>query len=779
MTVRTKPLIQEPTHSRGHTLDLLIVRDNEENIGNVALLSSAPSDHAAITFTATLSRPQADKRTIVTRNLRDVDYTSFRESIDTTIERASNLDEMDVNAKVELYNSTLSSTLDEHAPAREKEIQLRPHAPWYDNALRSSKQKVRRSERKWRKSNPRSTAAKAEMQEAVTEYNRLLKISKCTYHRELIKTSDNKGLFQVVKRLTVERPDQRLPSHTSKSKLAQDFLKFFDDKIANLRTQFENLPPPTFANTDILAANVMQSFKPVSEDDILKLVKSTEIKSCTLDPIPAQVFKECLPVLLPAIADIINQSLQAGVFPTSFKSALIIPTLKKPNLDPDCLGHYRPISNLPFVSKVLERVVCQQLLKHLHENSLLASRQSAYRPSYSVETALTRVQNDLLQSLDDGNEGILVLLDLSSAFDTLDHGMLLHRLKVTFGVSGIPANWFASYLHDREQRVIVDGELSEAGPIHWGVPQGSVIGPLLFICYTTPLQEIIEGHGVSCMMYADDLQLYVSAKTGERHQAIAKLEACLHDVRCWMKTNQLVLNDSKTEVLHVTSHKKRSQEIPPVNVGETQVSCTGAVRDLGVTLDSHLSLRQHINTKCRNASFALYRIGKVRHLLDKQTTEILVHSFVSSLLDNCNSLLFDIPKKDIAKLQRIQNSAARLVSRSTKRTHITPVLKELHWLPISSRIQYKLLITTFKAIHGTCPSYLSELITPYVPARPLRSSSQHLLTTPAVRTKSFGSRTFSSAAPRLWNSLPSLIRSAQTIEQFKSQLKSYLFSNAF
>ena len=235
-------------------------------------------------------------------------------------------------------------------------------------------------------------------------------------------------------------------------------------------------------------------------------------------------------MLLPAITDIINQSLRTGVFPASFKSALVVPTLKKPNLDPDCLSHYRLISNLPFASKVLERVVCRQLLNHLHVNSLLASRQSAYRPSYGVETALTRVQNDLLQSLDDGNEEILVLLDLSSAFDTLDHGMLLHRLKVTFGVSGIPADWFTSYLHDREQRVIVHGVMSEAIPIRWGVPQGSVIGPLLFICYTTSLQEIIESHGVSCMMYADDQQLYVSVKPGEQHLAISTLEACLRDV---------------------------------------------------------------------------------------------------------------------------------------------------------------------------------------------------------------------------------------------------------
>ena len=167
-----KQLVQEPTHSRGHTLDLLIVRDNEEKVKNIALLASAPSDHAAITFTATLARPQSGKKTIVTRNLRDVDYTSFRESIEAIFKGASNLDEMDVNAKVDLSMSpSLPLLMGMPLLVRRRYNYDHIHAPWYNNALRSSKQKVRRSERKWRKSNPSSTVAKLEMHEAVTEYN--------------------------------------------------------------------------------------------------------------------------------------------------------------------------------------------------------------------------------------------------------------------------------------------------------------------------------------------------------------------------------------------------------------------------------------------------------------------------------------------------------------------------------------------------------------------------------------------------------------------------------
>ncbi|XP_033631811.1 uncharacterized protein LOC117293560 [Asterias rubens] len=165
-------------------------------------------------------------------------------------------------------------------------------------------------------------------------------------------------------------------------------------------------------------------------------------------------------------------------------------------------------------------------------------------------------------------------------------------------------------------------------------------------------------------------------------------------------------------------------------------------------------MRRHINIVCRNASLALRRIGKIRSFLNITTTETLIHAFVSSLLDNCNGLLYDIPDKDLSKLQRIQNLAARLIARSKKQNHITPILQELHWLPVNARIQYKVLLLTFNAVHGLSPHYISELITPYTPTRSLRSSSQLLLQVPPYRTKTlitqdFISKTFARYVDKL------------------------------
>ena len=320
---------------------------------------------------------------------------------------------------------------------------------------------------------------------------------------------------------------------------------------------------------------------------------------------------------------------------------------------------------------------------------------------------------------------------------------------------------------------------SDPSPLLWGVPQGSIIGPLLFICYTAPIQDIIHAHGFSTMIYADDTQLYISMKSSDRDQVMKNLEICLQDVKNWMNSYHLVLNDSKMEVLHVSSNFRLCKEISPIMTHSAQVKPSTSVRDLGIVIDRHLTMREHINIICRNASLALRRIGQIRSFLNNATTEILVHAFVTSLLDNCNSLLYGVPDKDLTKLQRIHNSAARIVSKSKKQNHITPILAELHWLPIKARIQYKIILLTFNAVHGFAPHYISELVSPYKPTRSLRSSTQQLLQVPQQRTKTYGERTFVYSAPTLWNSLPHALRSLTKLEPFKKLLKTHLYKKCF
>ncbi len=196
-------------------------------------------------------------------------------------------------------------------------------------------------------------------------------------------------------------------------------------------------------------------------------------------------------------------------------------------------------------------------------------------------------------------------------------------------------------------------------------------------------------------------------------------------------------------------------------------------------LDDTLTMTKHVNNICRNASFAIRNIGKIRRYLDQDNAEKLVHAYVTSRLDSCNAILYGLPYKELDKLQRMQNTAARVVTRTRKQDHITPILHELHWLPINQRIIYKILLLTFKSLTGTAPDYISELISRYEPKRTLRSSSQSLLLEQSSRTATYGDRRFAVCAPRLWNSLPLHIRNSASVEQFRSQLKTHLFNSAY
>ena len=230
-----------------------------------------------------------------------------------------------------------------------------------------------------------------------------------------------------------------------------------------------------------------------------------------LDPIPTWLIKESRSELLPVMTNIINSSLRSSQVPKSMKSAVVTPLLKKSTLNPDILKNYRPVSNLSYISKLLERVVAKRLTDYMTENNLHEHLQSAFKPGHSTETALVKVQNDILTSIDQHGIVILVMLDLSTAFDTIDHDILFSRMENTLGITGQALALFKSYLSGRTLRIKIDKSFSELQDILWSVPQGSVLGPLLFLIYLlhVPLGKLIRKHGLELHIYAYDTQLYL------------------------------------------------------------------------------------------------------------------------------------------------------------------------------------------------------------------------------------------------------------------------------
>ena len=293
----------------------------------------------------------------------------------------------------------------------------------------------------------------------------------------------------------------------------------------------------------------------------------------------------------------------------------------------------------------------------------------------------------------------------------------------------------------------------------------------------------MQSHLPSVHAYADDTQLYLSFKPSDsmgEANAIAAMENCIRDVREWMRSNMLCLNDDKTEFLLVGSRQQLAKvSVNSIKVGATDVSPSSSVRNLGAWFDSHMDMSTHISKTCGTAFYYLYNIRHIRKYLSKDHTEQLIHAFITSRLDYCNSLLYGVPDCQVKKLQRVLNASVRLIYRVPKFSHITSFIKELHWLPVRARIEFKMLLITFKVINDLAPKYLSDLIQvqPAVSRYNLRSSQNGtLLTRCTIKTKkTMGDRAFAVAAPVLWNKLPIYIRQSASVNIFKKLLKTYLF----
>ncbi|MCP4509242.1 MAG: reverse transcriptase family protein [Fuerstiella sp.] len=326
----------------------------------------------------------------------------------------------------------------------------------------------------------------------------------------------------------------------------EGFAAYYTKTIDDIRLKTAGLLSPQVSSR---STSSLVDFEPFTDAEVRRIVMTSPIKSCSLDPVPTFLLREFIDLLLPYVTSMVNASLAEGRLPLSQRHAIVTPLLKKAGLDAADMSNYRPVSNLTFMSKVIERAVATRLNAYLDANDLLPRNQSAYRKKHSTETAMLRVWSDILTAADTRQVTLLGLLDLSAAFDCVDHDLLLHRLQLSFGLTGVVLEWIRSFLTDRTQEVAYGGQLSATQPLLFGVPQGSVLGSLLYVLYTAELTHVVARHGMNLHQYADDSQVYISVAVRNTASAVLRFSACVTDVNNWMRASRLRLNAAKTQVM--------------------------------------------------------------------------------------------------------------------------------------------------------------------------------------------------------------------------------------
>lgn len=756
-----------PTHHLRNSstlLDICIVDDVDKLSDHGQHPVPFLSAHDLIFIRYDLRVGRRRERTVICRDWRNLDRSVLLSEVNdldwNDLFSSNNIDE-----KVDIFNSKLMELLNAHAPLVRRHFKNLP-APWLSDDIRSAMRERDLARRVWRRR--RSDLNYESYRTLRNRVQSLIRSKKRAYYLSLFRDTDKMNVVWGTLRhlgLIKSKSAESCPSVT-----VEELNEFFTGVTAV--SQDENASLGDFINGvfDDTGFHLRYTAQ-LSISRTISLAKSNAIGT---DGVPLRFVKIILYSVAPVLEHLFNFSLMNGVFPTAWKSALICPIPKIKN--PMTVQHYRPISILPCLSKVLERVVCEQICDYLEEADLFDPCQSAYRRLHSTQTCLIRMLDDARQAADRRMVTLSVFFDFSKAFDRVNHLTLMRKLK-NLNFSNTALSWIYSYLSGRTQAVRdgTTGEVSSLSCVRAGVPQGSVLGPLLFTLYMSDFRDAIQHCKYN--FYADDLQIYLHCEPYRLRESIIKINDDINNVVGWSTANYLLLNPDKTQAIIIgTSRYINSidlQAIPRIRVGDAVIEYSKTIKYLGVVISNNFSWEKQVASTTKRVWSTLYQLKLCKHLLPAALRLRLITTLVLPHLDYCCAALTDLTKELNGKLTRALNACVRFVVSARRDEHITPYYGDLRLLSVEKRRNYFVGCLLYNVIHTTRPSSIYNNLTfrTLSAERNMRNSSIVFIT-PQCRTETF-KRSFISYACRLWNNLPQCVRDAESSAVFK--LKFYAF----